>query len=133
MSFNTLGSLLIVADQVSWNFLTGLLGSMPLLLFSGLSQMTTSVTGLPWYVLTGGGLLGVLVVSTRTLSFPHVSMLNATLLLLMGQLGFGSLLDLYLGLPLRPELLAGGQVMRLSLAVGQLGALSELRLRPQKV
>lgn len=130
-----LGSRIGNFKSVSFNFLTGLLGSLPLLLFSAAAptELLTAMSSLPFYLLAGGGLLAVLVVSSRTLCFKHVSMLNATLLLLMGQLGFGSLLDLYLGLTLRPTLLAGGLVMLLGLMAGQLRPALRLGLRQQKV
>lgn len=119
--------------SVACNFGAGLLTCLPVLLLSfgipglGLSAgrsaraVLPALASVPLAVLIGGGLCAVLVVGSRTLCFGHVPMLTATLLLLLGQLGFGSVLDIWMGHAPDSQLLAGAAVMLLGLTIGNIG------------
>ncbi len=103
---------------VSYNFATGLFASLPVLWLFGVQPVETfrTLSELSPLILIGGGVCAVLVVGARTVSFPHVSMLTATLLLLIGQLGAGTALDFWAGRDLQSSLLNGALVMLLGLS-----------------
>lgn len=131
----TLGSRIGTFNAVKINFLTGLMGSLLLFPFLTipLNSVVTKLVTLPWYVLFGGGLCGVLIVSSMTICYRHISLLTATLLLFIGQLIFGGVLDSLSGLPLSTRMMTGGGIMLVGLAIEWLLRLRRIRaMRPSE-
>lgn len=77
-----------------FNYILGLSGSFLLLLISGetFKLFTTSSYNAPWFVYTGG-LLGVIVVTMLSFLSSKVSSFYLTLLLFVGQLFTGIIID----------------------------------------
>ena len=77
-----------------FNYIFGLSGSFLLLLISGetFKLFTTSSYNAPWFVYTGG-LLGVIVVTMLSFLSSKVSSFYLTLLLFVGQLFTGIIID----------------------------------------
>lgn len=108
-----LGSQIGTFKAVKTNFATGLIGSLLLFSVSGvaLENVLSQLFATPWPILFGGGICAVIIVSACTLSFRHVSLLTATLLLFLGQLGFGNFFDLLSGHELNTRMILGGLIM----------------------
>ena len=92
MSFNSALSRHIgVFQATTVNYVVGLAGVALIVAISG-SWRGFSLSGTPWWTLSGG-LLGVIVVSASNVVIPRIPVLYVTVLLFFGQLAAGILID----------------------------------------
>ncbi len=92
MSMNSaLGKEIGVFRATAVNYTAGLLGSGLLALVWGWSPWSEG-TLVPWWAWSGG-FLGVIVVAASNLVLPRIPVVTATILLILGQLGTGLVID----------------------------------------
>ena len=94
----SLGTLVGPLHSTRINYITGLIGCF---IFLGITGITGGeipslniLRSIPWYILAGGGLCGVAVVSGINFSLPHISILYSTVILLAAQIITGYFMDL---------------------------------------
>lgn len=94
---SSLGKKIGVLQSTFINYIVGLLGSLALLMIIGTSANVSveELTKMPFYIFLGG-LLGVIVVYSSNIIIPKIPVVYSTLLLFIGQIFAGILLDLVL-------------------------------------
>lgn len=124
---------------VVFNYVSALILIVPLFLIgtgtagsgavsAGQSAVTT-VAGLPWYVIAGGGLIGVFTTGSIAFLLLKAPALLVILGIYTGELAGGIILDLYTGNPLAVEKLIGIFLIAAGLGAGKIKTGTKEKMR----
>lgn len=103
-----------------YNYVTGLLLSLALLLLSGEALPALSLpSSFRQYAMYTGGLLGVMVVMISNIITPRMSAFLLTLLIFISQLVSGVAIDALAGTPVSAGKIAGGALVLLGVLYNQ--------------
>ncbi|MDC7225453.1 MAG: DMT family transporter [Spirochaetales bacterium] len=117
------------AKTVLFNYVSALIVIIPMFFarigvpsFDGglIAGAMNIITNLPWYVVSGGGLIGVFTTGVIAFMLCRAPALLVVLGIFSGELAGGIILDLYNGNPVAVEKLIGILLIALGLAAGKL-------------
>lgn len=98
------------------NFIAGLIPTVLFLIFTR-SNLISAFSNLRvnrmWICL--GGAIGILVVITSNIVIPKIPVIYSTLLIFIGQLFIGTIIDYFMGMPISKEKLIGGVLILVGL------------------
>ena len=116
-----LGELTNVRISTFYNYLIGLVVAIPVLLFFGRNeQLFTGFTFYPSIYLYLGGAFGVIVILVSNILVVKISAFYLTLLIFMGQVFAGVLIDVFISGAFDPRNLIGGILVAFGLGVNLL-------------
>ncbi|MBI9104914.1 MAG: DMT family transporter [Spirochaetales bacterium] len=104
---------------VLFNYISALTLIIPIFLIFG-SSAVKEISGLPWYIISGGGLIGVFTTGTIAFLLLKAPALMVILGIYTGELSGGIILDLYNGNPIAIEKIMGILLIAAGLASGKI-------------
>ncbi|MBI9104206.1 MAG: DMT family transporter [Spirochaetales bacterium] len=104
---------------VLFNYISALSLIIPIFLILGGTE-AKGVSGLPWYIISGGGLIGVFTTGTIAFLLLKAPALMVILGIYTGELSGGIILDLYNGNPIAIEKIIGILLIAAGLASGKI-------------
>lgn len=114
---------------IIFNYVSALVLIVPLFFFSSAPSMTASLSTLPWFVIAGGGLIGVFTTGAIAFLLLKAPALLVTLGIYAGELTGGIVLDLYNGNVLVIEKLIGIGLIVAGLGIGRIKTRRAIHVR----